>query len=139
MLDYEKIEKALLEIFSEILSMTPGTNLFRGQIPEGTSDVCAVIVDAENTGNDPEIPKFTAQALGKFTERKYAVLRYSQIYQSLPTFGIVRNVDGRRVVIEALLRRGAGGVYPDSDNGIKIWCFSINFIAAVKSTKIAGA
>lgn len=140
MLDIDKIEKALLQIFAGIANLQPGTNIFYGQIPENMMDATAVITAGDASGNEPEIPKFTIQIIGKFTLRKDAAETFSLISQSLPMYGsrIIR-VDGYDVLIEAILKRGNGGVYPEVENGCKTWRFSLNAVACVKSINITGA
>lgn len=135
-LDMDKIENAVMETIATIASLTSGTSIFYGQIPENKLEVVAVVIDANATGNEAEIPKFQVQIIGKYRLRKNAVAAYSKISQGLPLYGdrtvVISGTSS--VVIAGILKRGNGGVYQDSDNGTKVWCFSINAIACIKST-----
>jgi len=136
MLDVEKIEKALLSTFATITSLTAGVTIFYSQIPEGLLNACAVIVEGDATGNEPEIPKFPVQVIGKFALRKDAMTAYSKVMQGLPIYGdrTVTVDTNKYVVISGILKKGNGGVYPVTENGTKLWYFSMNAIACIKST-----
>lgn len=135
-MDTKVAERALTQFWADALGLTTDTNIFRGGIPASKSEGVAVILGTEITGNDPAIKKYNVQILGKYDDRDKALQLVEDVSGSLPCYEQTLTVTGGSVNIRAMLKRGSGGAWKQSDDGTIKHYASFNLIAAFDDASI---
>lgn len=109
-------ERALVDLCAGLLELEKDKTLFRGKLPAAKMDAVAVIIESPGQGNEPVMPRYAVQLLGRFESRDAALEMCDKFDLVFPRVG-----DGFYI-----LKTGRPAVYDTTVKGREAFGVSVN-------------